>query len=326
MATQKVTAAFQSELHQGESIVYLPEGKHTISANKGGKPTNFTVSVDDRVLASFREDLSKRHESNVRPFAGFDHETGKASFIPKEFRYETGVGLVLDVEWTQAGRTAIEGKDYSYFSPTFLVSEDGIPIGLPKRGEIGSLVNDPAFEEIPRIAASHQETNTITMIDHLIELGLVEAGHDEATALDAAKSKVKALRDEAANAKTVKASNDETAAKVAELEKEKADLEAENKTLKEDAEKAVDAAATEAVAEAVTAGRIAPQDDAAKSFWTSAIKADKNAITVLRSIAPKVVLGEKVLAGRADVNEDKPAEKTGLARASAAFAAKEKTK
>lgn len=326
MATQKVTAAFQSELHQGESIVYLPEGRHTISANKGGKPTNFTVSVDDRVLASFREDLSKRHESNVRPFAGFDHETGKASFIPKEFRYETGVGLVLDVEWTQAGRTAIEGKDYSYFSPTFLVSEDGIPIGLPKRGEIGSLVNDPAFEEIPRIAASHQETNNTTMIDHLIELGLVEAGHDEATALEAAKLKVQALRDEAANAKTVKASQDENAAKVAELEKAKADLEAENKTLKEDAEKAVDAAATEAVAEAVTAGRIAPQDDAAKSFWTSAIKANKDAINVLKSIPSKVELGTKVLAGRTD-DDNKPKEELkGIAKVEAAFKAQKENK
>ncbi len=152
MSGTKVTAAFQSELTQVESIVYLPEGKHQISASKGGKPAVLTVDVNESILASFREQLKERQESNVRPFAGFDHKTGAASFIPQEFRYESGVGLVLDVEWTQAGRAAIDGKDYSYFSPTFLVDDNGTPIGLPKRGEIGSLVNDPAFEEIPRIA------------------------------------------------------------------------------------------------------------------------------------------------------------------------------
>jgi phage I-like protein len=313
MASHKVTAAFQSEIDQTDSIVYLPEGKHTISAVKGGKPKTLEVTVDKRVLASFSEDLKQRHAANVRPFAGFDHTGGKASFLPKEFRYESGVGLILDVEWTKAGRESVEGKEYSYFSPTFRISDDGIPEGLTQRGEIGSLVNDPAFEEIPRIAASHQETETDkNMIQHLVELGLVEAGHDEATALDVAKAKLAEIRTAAS---TVKASSDETAATIAALEADKAALASEVATLKAANESAAEATAEAAITEAVTAGRIAPQDDKTKAFWKSCIKADPSAITVLQAIPGKDVT-KTVFAGRVEANPNDGDEKpTGLDRA-----------
>ena len=314
MASQKVTAAFQSEIDQTDSIVYLPEGKHTISAVKGGKPQTLDVIVDSRVLASFSEDLKQRQSANVRPFAGFDHTAGKASFIPKEFRYESGVGLILDVDWTKAGRDAIEGKDYSYFSPTFRVSDAGIPVGLTQRGEIGSLVNDPAFEEIKRIAASHQEIETETnMITHLVELGLVEAGHDEATALDVAKAKLAEIRTAAS---TVKASSDESAATIAALEAEKAALAGEVASLKAENEAAADATAEAAVAEAVQAGRIAPQDDKAKAFWKASIKADPASVSILQAIPGKDVT-KTVFAGRVESNPaDNESEKgTGLDRA-----------
>lgn len=310
MASHKVTAAFQSEIDQTDSIVYLPEGSHTISANIGGKPKTATVKIDERVLASFSDDLKQRHESNVRPFAGFDHASGKASFLPKEFRYESGVGLILDVEWTKAGRESIEGKDYSYFSPTFRISDDGTPLGLTQRGEIGSLVNDPAFESIQRIAASHTETNTNTMIDHLVELGLVEAGHDEATALNTAKAKLAELRNDA---QTVKASNDEAASTIAALEADKAALATENAELKAANESAAEATAEAAIAEAVQAGRIAPQDEKSKTFWKQSIKSNPESITILKAIPAKDVT-QTVFAGRVESNVSET-EPTGIDRA-----------
>ena len=191
--SETVTAAFQSALSADEgTIVFLPEGQHRISATVGGKPKTVDVSVDASVLAAFEEDLAKRQAANVRPFGGFDHRAGAASFIPKSFRYEEGVGLVLDVEWTAAGRSAIEGRDYSYFSPTFLLSAAGVPYGLAPRGEVGSLVNDPAFEEIPRIAASHTNPNPM---EQLIELGLVEASCAPESAVETAKAALATLRD-----------------------------------------------------------------------------------------------------------------------------------
>lgn len=316
-----VNSAFQSELSEAGSIVFLPEGTHTITASVGGKPKTLTVTVDERVLAGFAEDLAKRMESNVRPFAGFDHKPGAASFIPQSFRYEPGVGLMLDVDWTSAGRAAIEGRDYSYFSPTFLVSKDGIPTGLTTRGEIGSLVNDPAFEEIPRIAASHQETDPM---QHLVELGLVEASCAPDQALETAKAALASLRESAAQVETVEAANmakKSAEDELADLKKRNDELEAAYKSLKDEMAAKASASADAAIEDAVKAGRIAPQDEATKAFWRSSITSNPEAVKALNAIPVNPALsGKTVLAGR---TEEPPqgAPLTGLARVEAAFKA-----
>ena len=310
-------AAFQSDISMSDgTIVYLPEGYHSISATVGGKPKRVDVQIDERIAASFTEDLGKRFESNVRPFAGFDHKQGPASFIPKEFRYESGVGLVLDVEWTEAGRKAIEGKDYSYFSPTFLLSDNGVPSGLPPRGEIGSLVNDPAFEEIPRIAASH--TEPIMDINHLVELGLVEASESPETALETAKAALANLRESVLNAETVEAASVEAANDYSSMKEKFMALEEENAALKKQLSSKASASAEHAIEEAINAGRIAPQDEDAKSFWLNSILVDEKAIKVLASLPGKEALtGNTILAGR---TEDAP-QLSGMARVEAAIRA-----
>jgi phage I-like protein len=60
---------------------------------------------------------------------------------------------MLALDWTASGRNAISGRDYSYFSPCFLIDENGDPTALPSTGAIGSLVNNPAFRNLARIAA-----------------------------------------------------------------------------------------------------------------------------------------------------------------------------
>ena len=316
-----VNSAFQSELSEAGSIVFLPEGTHTITASVGGKPKTLTVTVDERVLAGFAEDLAKRQESNVRPFAGFDHKPGAASFIPQGFRYESGVGLMLDVDWTSAGRAAIEGRDYSYFSPTFLVSKDGIPTGLTGRGEIGSLVNDPAFEQIPRIAASHQETDPM---QQLVELGLVEASCAPDQALETAKAALASLRESAAQVETVEAANvakKSAEDELADIKLRYDELEAANKSLKDELAMKASASADAAIDEAIKAGRIAPQDEATKAFWRSSITSNPDAIKALNAIPVNQALsGKTVLAGRSEEPPQGPA-LTGLARVEAAFKA-----
>jgi hypothetical protein len=318
-----VNSAFQSELSEAGSIVFLPEGTHQITASVGGKPKTLTVTVDDRVLASFADDLARRQESNVRPFAGFDHKPGAASFIPQAFRYEPGVGLMLDVDWTSAGRAAIEGRDYSYFSPTFLISKDGIPTGLTTRGEIGSLVNDPAFEEIPRIAASHTEQHQSDM-DNLIELGLVEASCAPDQALETAKAALASLREAAAQVETVEAANmakKSAEDELADMKKRNEELEAAYKSLKDEMATKAAAAADAAIEDAIKAGRIAPQDDATKAFWRSSITSNPEAVKALNAIPVNPALsGKTVLAGRTEEPPQGP-ELTGLARVEAAFKA-----
>ena len=310
---QTVTAAFTQSLDsEVGSIVFMPEGKHSITASVDGRAKTVDVEVDSRVLASFQEDLEKRKESNVRPFAGFDHKTGAASFIPLEFRYEDGVGLVLDIEWTKAGREAVEGKDYSYFSPSFLM-KDGIPLGLPKRGEVGSLVNDPAFEDIPRIAASNNQPQS--EMENLVELGLCSPDTKEEEAMVEAKSHLDALKVALEEAKAQVAamsedkveadqSSDEADEELATLQAQKKELEEQNEALKQQMSDNAEKTAEAAIAEAVSAGRIAPKDEAAKDFWKKAISADPEAAKVLASQpANKAVEGETIIAGRSSGRE-----------------------
>lgn len=110
------------ESGEPNAIVYIPEGIHTIRPTVDGKAKTITVKMKpeegERIAASFQSQLEKIQAGNVRPFMDFDHQEGPASGLPKRFFYEKGKGLMLEVEWTGRGRQAIEGKDYSYFSPT----------------------------------------------------------------------------------------------------------------------------------------------------------------------------------------------------------------
>ena len=322
MSAEHITAAFENGIDSlTESIVYLPEGVHEIHATVNGKPQKRTVTVDQRVLASFAEDLASRLARNVRPFAGFDHAAGAASFLPKEFRYEHGTGLVLDVEWTSAGKSAIEGKDYSYFSPNFLLI-NGIPSGLAKHGEIGSLVNEPAFEAMEKIAASHNINTEKNMdIDYLVELGLVPEGQDPLTAMDVAKATLATLREDTVMASHVETIQAQLDAAVAEKDVacgQVEDLTKQVDDLKVQAEKAEDEKIEEILTDAVEAGRIAPQDDSSKSFWRKSIKADKSAVDILKALPAKPINGEVILAGKASA-ENKQTNLTGIARVEAAF-------
>src|SRR5215475_1619605 len=136
-----------------EQIVFMPRGEWTINPKVDGQPKEVTVTVDETTAATLQSDFERRLTAPVRPTGGFDHKPGKASFIPKGFLWDEAKGVILNVDWTRAGKDAIEGRDYSYFSPTFLLN-NGKVAGLTERGEIGSLTNNPAFEQIERIAAS----------------------------------------------------------------------------------------------------------------------------------------------------------------------------
>jgi phage I-like protein len=136
-----------------ESIVYLPKGEWEITPMVNGKAESVRINVDADSATILQESLASRQNETVRPHAGFDHRPGPASFLPKQFKWDNEKGVILEVDWTESGSKAIKGRDYSYFSPTFLLRDKKV-VGLPKDGEIGSLTNNPAFRKIQRIAAS----------------------------------------------------------------------------------------------------------------------------------------------------------------------------
>ena len=208
----------------------------------------------------------------------FDHKAdGPASGLPQRFYYEEGKGLMLEVEWTGKGRKAIKGKDYSYFSPTFYKGNDGVPSGIPERGPLGSLVNSPAFRDIPRIAAADAgaptkpaENNTMSK---LIYAALkVDASHADAESI--AAKKIEAMSSENS---TIKAS-------LASAEKERDDLKAKVEAAnKERAESLVKAA--------VADGRIAPKDEDKQTKFRDKIEAGDTFAEEILAQLPKAFDG-----------------------------------
>ncbi len=249
-----------------DEIVYIPEGVHQITPSVNGKPKTITVTLDPKrgstIAAAFQKSLELRLADNVRPIIDFDHKSsGPAAGIPKSFRYEAGKGIMLAVDWTRAGREAIEGRDFSYSSPTFLLDDDGSPFGLPERGPIAALVNHPAFRGIQRIAAA-DETNPINP-EKQNTMKLI-AAHFK---LDDSRTDLESLV-----LARVQAAESDNASKVAELNAKIKALEEERDALKGEKEtfqaEAADARKTQGeklLTRAVAAGYVAPKDDAAKA-------------------------------------------------------------
>lgn len=139
-------------------IPYMPAGEHVIHATINGEPGSARVFVDASACARLNADLAElweasRRREHARPVLYFDHKQGEAAAFPRRFVWEDERGILLEIaEWTAAGRAAVEGANYGYISPAFRLSrEDGQVLGLVPGVEVGSLVNDPAFERIDPI-------------------------------------------------------------------------------------------------------------------------------------------------------------------------------
>ena len=166
------------------SILFFPAGKSNISASKGGKPAQVEVNVDKEVADLLQSQLAAALEAAAngtasRPFVDFAHEGKTAAALPTAFRWEEGKGVMLDLEWTASGKAAVEGKDFSYFSPEWF-QKDGKITGINLPGTVGGLVNTPAFQHIGKIAAS-LTTNPImdALLQLLKDLGFLPADATE---------------------------------------------------------------------------------------------------------------------------------------------------
>lgn len=145
-----------------EAVPYMPAGLNEICCTVNGRAGKRTVMVDaaacERLNADLQEQI-KAHQSGgrARPVILFDHKAGAAAAVPTGFEWDEKRGILLRVEWTQAGRTAVEGGNYAYISPAFKLAPQSESItGLQDGVEVGSLVNDPAFTRNECIAAARE--------------------------------------------------------------------------------------------------------------------------------------------------------------------------
>lgn len=134
-------------------IMWMPAGTHIICATINGKPGRRRVVVEGSIVPKLNAELAAKQAAAAahqaaRPVVLFDHRQGAAAAFPQRFRWEEGLGIMLELAgWSKAGRAAVEGGDYGYISPSFLVDRRSSRVlGLTEGVEICSLVNDPAFE------------------------------------------------------------------------------------------------------------------------------------------------------------------------------------
>jgi phage I-like protein len=208
-----------------DEIVFLPEGSHRLrpQSHPQGIVVNLPAEQGEAVAAAFNEALAMR--GNVKAWCDFEHtRRHPVSCYPTGFRYEAGTGIVAMVEWSKSGRDAVEGRDARFFSPEFFIGKNGVPTGLPERGPVGALCTEPAFREIPAIAATDADGDPVEVEDMpmmnalvtLVSCGVLsdaEAARDGADDLAAERLRVMCAE----------------AAKVPALEEELAELKAERK-------------------------------------------------------------------------------------------------
>lgn len=159
-----------------EAVPYMPAGLNHICCTVNGRAGKRAVMADaeacERLNADLQEMIAASKDGNrARPVILFDHKAGPAAAEPVGFEWDEQRGILLRVNWTSAGREAVEGGNYGYISPAFRLEKGSQRInGLQDGVEVGSLVNDPAFERNECIASSKAELTDEDIRDAFLPL------------------------------------------------------------------------------------------------------------------------------------------------------------
>ena len=227
-------------------IEYFPKGEHIICCSVGGEPKEISVVVDENCAETMQKSLDAvfaafdKGEAS-KPFLDFDHDGGRAAAYPRRFFWKDG--LRLELEWTPAGRQAVECREYNYFSPEFFVDSQGRPQGVNFPGPIGGLCNVPAFQTIEKISATLTKGNDMP-----------NSEEDEKKGQGGGNPPAKAQNEEG---ETLKKENEELKSKIAELEASAKAAEERAKNVEKEAASARRSAIETRVDALVAAGRAA---------------------------------------------------------------------
>lgn len=302
-----ITAAFSVALPAPatdaptDEIQYMPPGRHRIRASRAGKPVELDVEVTQTTATALSDWLTRQLAlvaagAEDKPFFDFNHDDREAAAWPLKIFWggddpKTG-GVRAKVEWSGAGKKAIEDRSFRRFSPTFHLDDAGHVTG--SETNMGGLVNRAAFKRIQPLFAkvategghscppqspqptNHQSIqnppaqrdkiqNMNSLLQNLTTLGLIEAtATEESDIIAQVKAKVTALQTDSA-----------------ELAKAKERLTA----LGTERDNAIRAKAEARVDAAIQAGRVAPKDENTKTFWVDAlIRDEEKAVQALEAL------------------------------------------
>jgi phage I-like protein len=136
-------------------ITFLPAGLHSIRPVAGGIGRAIKVLINTEAAAKIEQQRAEiTARTGKRVYFDFNHEDGPASFWPSSFTWRENDGVVAKGEWTASGRRAVEGKDFRAFSPVFHVDDKRkdparVVCCVEAGPNMGGLVNDPAFNDLP---------------------------------------------------------------------------------------------------------------------------------------------------------------------------------
>lgn len=275
-----------------EWIQYMPPGTHTIRPTESstGNVVERTVNVEASAADALNRSLDEnRTKTGDLPFIDFNHDDKEAAGFVKAFRWAgddpTTGGIQAQIEWTEPGRTAVKGKAYRRFSPSFRVDESGRVTGAPVNA--GGLVNRAAFHKISALWSKGQGNNN---------------GKDNEMTEQELKAKISTLEGEnqTLKAKLAQANQDEVLkAKDAQILQHQTEVQTLKAKLAEQEENAKKQRATDLVAAAVKDGRIPPKDTVLQAKWVETLTSSPAAEELLSKLSPVSGVPGTVITGQA---------------------------
>ncbi|MCX6939714.1 MAG: hypothetical protein NTX09_03070 [Verrucomicrobia bacterium] len=323
--TAPLHAAFSNRLESTASspspeLQYMPPGRHRIRASQGGKPLSVEVAVDAQTAVTLQTFLAARLAAAAeghddRPFFDFNHEDREASAWPIEFYWAgddpQGGGVRARLEWSDAGKRAVEGRTFRRFSPTFHLDASGQITG--SEINMGGLVNRAAFKRIaPLFAAEIEPSDSASVRPSNLNFPLRLAERARPEPVERARPELaeraspepvervdttpaaKPMQTLLSTLRTlalIEASATEELDLVAQVTRSVAALKSEISNLQSSLATHARQRAESVVDTAVRAGRLAAKDADSRSFWIDAVLRDEaKAVKALDALPVNPVL------------------------------------
>lgn len=157
--TGYLVAAATAEGAAVQRVMLLPIGEVVLRDGRG------PFLLADRTHAEAVVAASLARAGNSDLMIDYDHQSyfaagqGKGGRAPAagwiKNLHADDVGIWADVEWTPAAQAALSAREYRYISPLFAAGKDRRVTLLRNAG----LVNEPAIDALPAIAAAIQEND-----------------------------------------------------------------------------------------------------------------------------------------------------------------------